>query len=80
MRASVQKWGNSLALRIPRTYAREAKVQKGSSVDIAFKSGKFILTPVFSPAYTLNKLLAGVNHKNIHKEQSSGQPRGLEAW
>ena len=80
MRIQIQKWGNSLALRIPRTYAQEAKVHKGSSVDMALKDGKFVLTPLSKPVYTLNKLLSGINKKNIHQEHDFGQPQGVEIW
>jgi len=80
MRIQIQKWGNSLALRIPRTYAQEVKVRKGSSVDMAFKNGKLVVTPLSGPVYTLKKLLAGVNKKNLHREHDFGRPQGVEVW
>ena len=80
MRVQIQKWGNSLALRIPKTYAQEARVHKGSSVDIALKDGKFILTPLTKPVYSLKKLLSGINKRNIHKEYDFGKPQGIETW
>ena len=80
MRIQIQKWGNSLALRIPRVYAQEAKIHKGSAVDIALKEGKFVLTPLAVPIYTLKKLLADINKKNTHQEQGFGRPQGVEIW
>lgn len=80
MRIQIQKWGNSLAMRIPRTYAQEARVRKGSSVDMAFKNGKLVVTPLCGPVYTLKKLLAGVNKKNLHREYDFGRPQGVEVW
>lgn len=45
MQIHVQKWGNCLALRIPKSFALEVNVDEGSSVDISFKNGKLIVTP-----------------------------------
>ncbi len=80
MRIQIQKWGNSLGLRIPRVYAQEAEIHQGSAVDIALKEGKFVLTPLAVPMYTLRKLLAGINKKNVHRQQSFGRPQGVETW
>ena len=33
MKATVRKWGNSLALRIPRSFADDADVKEGSRVE-----------------------------------------------
>ena len=59
---------------------KQAKIHKDSSVDMALKNGKFVLTPLFRPVYTLRKLLSGVNKRNIHQEHDFGQPQGAELW
>lgn len=80
MRVSIRKWGNSLALRIPKLFAVEAHIQQGSTVDISLKDGKIIAVPVSEKKYSLDDLLLGVTEKNIHKEFNTGQAVGLEAW
>ena len=80
MRTHVHQWGNSLALRIPKAYAREVKVEKGSAIDLSLKKGKLVVTPIRSSPYSLKKLIAGINKKNIHKEEDFGLPQGKEIW
>lgn len=80
MKIQVQKWGNSLALRIPKSFAMEAKVKEGSSVDISLKKGKIVLTPLNEKKYTLEGLLSKVNDQNIHAETFTGKPVGREIW
>jgi antitoxin MazE len=80
MKIQVQKWGNSLALRIPKSFAMEAKVKEGSAVDISLKKGKIVLTPLNEKKYTLEGLLSKVNDQNIHAETFTGKPVGREIW
>jgi antitoxin MazE len=79
MRANIQKWGNSLAIRIPRLLAIEAELEENSEVDLAVVQGKLMLTPA-AKSYTLDELLAEVSPKNLHSEVSTGAPTGREAW
>lgn len=80
MRIHVQKWGNSLALRIPQPFARQIHVRKNSMVDLSLEEGKLVLTPISARKYTLKELLAKVTPENIHKEIDTGSPRGREIW
>ena len=80
MRAHIQKWGNSLALRIPRTYAREVNVHQGSTIELSLNRGKLIVTPVLQPSYKLKNLLAKVTRRNLPPEQDFGKPQGKETW
>ena len=80
MRIQIQKWGNSLAFRLPKIFAREAKVRQGSAVELSFVAGKLILTPVSKASYTLKSLLARVNKRNIHREKDFGHSTGHETW
>lgn len=65
---SNSKVGNSLALRIPRSFADESNIEQGSLVDLSVIEGKRIIVPVSDPEYTLEELLAGVTEENIHAE------------
>jgi antitoxin MazE len=80
MRAQVQKWGNSLALRIPRSFAVESAIEQGTEVDLSLEEGRLVITPVEEPTYTLDALMAGVTPDNLHDEVDTGPPAGKEAW
>ena len=80
MHLHIKKWGNSLALRIPKSFALEANVEEGSTVDIAFKNGKLVVTPISEDTYSLEGLLDKVTKKNIHKETVTGEAVGQEVW
>lgn len=80
MRTRVRKWGNSLALRIPRSFAAEARLEHDTPVEVALVEGKLVVTPVTDPAFTLEQLLAGVTDENLHREVDTGPPVGNEAW
>jgi antitoxin MazE len=80
MRAQVQKWGNSLALRIPKSFASETALSLGSDVDLTIEDGRLVVTPLAKPRYTLNELLARVTAENCHDEIDTGPSVGAEAW
>lgn len=80
MRTKVQKWGNSLALRIPKYFADEVGLQKESSVEVSLSDGKLVITPVAKPRHTLKQLLAGITGENLHREVDFGPAAGNETW
>lgn len=80
MRVRVQKWGNSLALRIPRSYALETALASGCEVDLSLEDGRLVVTPVTLPEYRLEDLLAGITPENLHGEIDTGPSVGAEAW
>lgn len=80
MKLKVQKWGNSLALRIPKALAIEANVASGSTVDMSLSNGELKIRPVEDQEYSLDELLSGITAENIHDEVSTGAPQGKEIW
>lgn len=80
MEARVQRWGNSLALRIPGAFAKNARIQPGSRVDVSELKGTLIITPLQDDEPTLEMLLANITPENIHHEISSGDAVGNEVW
>jgi antitoxin MazE len=80
MRTRVQKWGNSLALRIPKSFATEVGLQRETSVDLSLADGKLIITPVAKPKPTLEQLLTKVTKRNLHHEIDTGPAIGKESW
>jgi antitoxin MazE len=79
MRTKIQKWGNSLALRIPKSFAEEAEVKAGSTVDLTASDGELVVRPV-TRRYHLQELLKGIFNSNLHGEISTGEPQGREIW
>jgi len=80
MRVQIQKWGNSLALRIPKPFAEEAEVREGTVVDLSLAEGKLIAVPDVKGRFTLKELLRKVTQDNLHKEIDLGGPAGREIW
>ncbi len=80
MRTHVQKWGNSLALRIPKSFATEVGLQRETSVELSLADGKLIITPVTKPKLTLKQLLAKVTKENLHHEVDTSPAIGNETW
>ncbi len=80
MLTKIQKWGNSLALRIPKTFALDANLENDSTVEISLVDGKIVVKPVSAPQWSLKELLAGINKNNIHQEVDSGESVGNEVW
>jgi antitoxin MazE len=80
MRTRIQKWGNSLAVRIPNAFVKEAGVEYGTAVDLSVDDGKIIIDPNPEPEYRLENLLRGVTKRNLHAEVETGGPAGGEVW
>jgi antitoxin MazE len=80
MATRIQRWGNSLAVRIPKALAEEAHLGLGCAVDVTVVDGSVVVTPSADPHYTLQELLAGVTKDNIHGEVGTGPAVGREAW
>jgi antitoxin MazE len=79
VRTRIRKWGNSLALRIPRSFAAEAQVEEGSTVDITVEDGCLRVRPVRARRYVLSELLEGISRRNLHEEVEWGEAVGREA-
>ncbi len=79
MRARIQKWGNSLALRIPKALALEAHIDNDALVELVLVEGQLVIRPIPDPQWTLEELLSGVTEGNLHHEVDTGPPVGKEA-
>lgn len=80
MKARVQKWGNSLALRIPKPLADEVGLRENSSVELSLREGELVIAPVARQELDLEQLLAGVTEETLHREVDTGPAMGGEAW
>ena len=80
MQTKIQKWGNSLGLRIPRSFAAEVQVTEGATVDLSVENGRLLVRPLRTRKYVLSDLLKKVSPRNMHREVSMGEAVGREAW
>jgi antitoxin MazE len=75
----IAKWGNSLAIRIPKNIADKVNLEAGSSICIDVTDNKIIISPK-RPKYTLEELLAGVSPEDFDGEYDWGEAVGEEIW
>jgi antitoxin MazE len=80
MRTRIQKWGNSLGLRIPKSVADEMGVGEGSEVDLSVQSKRLIVRRARKPKLRLDDLMRDVSAHNLHEGIDTGSPVGKEIW
>ena len=80
MQTRVQKWGNSLALRIPKSFAAEARLGENTPVELSLVQGKLVIQALAHEPLTLDELLRGVTDENLHGEWDTGPAVGKEVW
>jgi antitoxin MazE len=80
MESSVQKWGNSLAVRIPRPFASHLGIEDGTAVDMAVEDGGLVIRPLRRGRLSLDDLLGAVDESNLHGETDTGPAVGGESW
>ena len=77
MRTKLTKWGNSLAVRIPKLFAVQLGVDKGNDVEVNMKDNVIVIS---SPGPSLETMLSQIKPENIHKETDTGDVTGSEIW
>jgi antitoxin MazE len=77
MTTAIQKWGNSLALRIPSAVARQLRVENGDAVEMSVQSGALTIRAA-RPRYQLADLVKGIQPGNTHEEVDWGTSVGQE--
>ena len=80
MKTHIQKWGNSLAVRIPRPMAVEINVRAGSEADISLTKGKLIVSSIPERKMSLKSLTSKITRDNRHCEIETGLAAGKEIW
>ena len=80
MTTKILKWGNSLGLRIPKAFAKEAGIEEGSAVDLTLEGDRLVIRSIKAAQYQLSDLLSQVQKNNLHKEISTGDAVGREVW
>ena len=77
MQITTSKWGNSLAIRIPKSFARSIGINNGEKLELELKNKQIVIS---KPEYSLENLLEKINTKNIHSETKTGSVIGKELW
>ena len=80
MKASLGRWGGSLALRIPESLAERIGLGPGSPVELSLRDAQLIVAPLRQPPLRLDDLLRDVTADNLHGETSTGPSAGGEVW
>ena len=80
MKTRVQKWGNSLALRIPKSFAEEAGLRAEAAVELTLVEGALVMRRVTPEPLTLDQLLLGVTDDNMPSDWNTGPVVGKELW
>jgi antitoxin MazE len=79
MRVAIRKWGNSLAVRLPRGVARDVDFTEGVEVDLTIEGKQVVITKA-DARVSLAELVAAMTTENLHAEVSTGARRGREGW
>lgn len=77
MRTEIARWGNSLALRLPRPIAIQVGIVEGTAVEIKVEDDQLVVRPAL-PRYSLDGLLASITSENIPDDSFDDTPRGRE--
>ena len=80
MKTTIQKWGNSYAVRIPISFIKEVGLDYRTDIELTLEDGKLIIQPINDEAPSLEELLSGVKPENLHTEIETGESVGDEAW
>lgn len=79
MCTNVKRWGNSLAIRLPKAIATELDLQDDAEVNVTVEDGKIVISRT-QRKYALDSLVAGITPENVHGEAEWGPAVGKEVW
>ena len=82
MNTTIQKWGNSVAVRLPKEVLEKSTLHEGSRVLVQEEKGRIVITqvPKKQKKIHITELVRAINSTNIHKEVSWGKRQGNEVW
>jgi antitoxin MazE len=80
MKTQIARWGNSMAVRIPRAIAQEAKLRAGDHVEMAAEGSGVVRMRKKKGKHSLKDLIRGITASNLHKETDWGGAEGQELW
>jgi antitoxin MazE len=77
MRASLARWGNSLAVRVPKEVAASLGLREGAALDLSVEDGALVLR---RRRYDLDELVAAMAGAEPPPLILEDWPRGGEVW
>lgn len=80
MTTQLKKWGNSLAVRIPKTVAKAARLRNGDRLEVRAAGQGAVEIRSAKQKPTLAQLVRAITVENCHSETDWGKPRGVEVW
>ena len=80
MKTKVARWGNSFAVRLPKSAVERLCLKNGTAIELTAEGGRLLLTPQHTADPELAKLIAKISPKNRHGETDWGKPVGRELW
>jgi antitoxin MazE len=79
MKTKIKKWGNSLALRIPKALAEDSHLYIGSTVDVSVQNNLLVVKSI-NEKYTLANLVSKISSDNVHHDVNTFKSTGKEVW
>jgi antitoxin MazE len=79
MKTKLQKWGHSLAVRIPKSFISTINVKEHDNVELIVEDDQLIIKPL-KHKYDIDELVSKINSDNLHNEIKTGSPIGNEIW
>ena len=79
MKTKIQKWGNSLGVRLPKSITEQKSLKAGLSVSVLIQNNQIVIEPIVEEM-SLSSMMASVTPKNLHKETEWSEARGNEVW
>ncbi|MFT5037205.1 MAG: antitoxin MazE [Candidatus Azotimanducaceae bacterium] len=79
MKTKIQKWGNSLGVRLPKNITEQKSLREGAGVSVLLKNNQIVIEPVEEDV-SLESLLSMVSEDNVHEEIEWSDVRGNEVW
>jgi antitoxin MazE len=80
VKTQVAKWGNSMAVRIPKTVAEGAKLRPGDNLELSVEGSGTVMIRKKKGASKLKDLIREITAANLHAETDWGAPEGKELW
>ena len=80
METTIKKWGNSLAVRLPKHVVEKLKLREGSRVEVREQKKEVIISRAVKARLTLKEKIKLITPENSHQEIDWGPPRGKEIW
>ena len=80
METTIQKWGNSLAVRLPKAVTQKLALRPGTRVRVYEEKREVIISPARGGQKSLKELVGMITRENLHAETDWGDARGKEIW